>query len=119
MIWDQYTDINGDLNVYPRPDDPYSDRPSDQLRSLYETGLLSVYDWVLGRQPANAYSYVYEGQAQTLDHCFLSENLHRAMYHAHFLHINADWSQFSANTQLEITARGVSDHDPLIMTFGF
>jgi predicted extracellular nuclease len=116
---DSYVMVAGDLNVYPRPDDPYPDRPSDQLRSLYDTGLLSVYDWVLGRQPANAYSYVYEGQAQTLDHCFLSENLHRAMYHAHFLHINADWSQFSANTQLEITTRGVSDHDPLIMTFGF
>ena len=109
--------VAGDLNVYPRPDDPYPDRPSDQLRSLYEAGMLSAYDWVLSRQPANAYSYIYEGQAQTLDHCFLSTSLHGQMMHAQFLHINADWPQFLITRENGFTAKGVSDHDPLIMTF--
>ena len=111
--------VAGDLNVYPRPDDPYPDHPTDQLRSLYEAGMLSAYDWVLRRQPANAYSYIYEGQAQTLDHCFLSKSLHGKMLHSHFLHINADWPQFPMNSEKGITAKGVSDHDPLIMTFQF
>ena len=114
---DSYVMVAGDLNVYPRPDDPYPDRPSDQLRSLYEAGMLSAYDWVLSRQPANAYSYIYEGQAQTLDHCFLSTSLHGQMMHAQFLHINADWPQFLITRENGFTAKGVSDHDPLIMTF--
>jgi predicted extracellular nuclease len=86
--------VGGDLNVFPRPDDPHPKRPSDQLRSLYEAGMLSAYDWVLDRQPANAYSYIYEGQAQTLDHCFLSNSLHQKMIHAQFFHVNADWPEF-------------------------
>jgi predicted extracellular nuclease len=111
--------VAGDLNVFPRPDDPHPTRPSDQLRNLYETGMLSAYDWVLRTQSVNAYSYIYEGQAQTLDHCFLSNLLHKKMIHTQFLHINTDWPEFPDRRQTVFHSKGVSDHDPMVLSFHF
>ena len=39
----------GDLNTYPRPDEPVPAVPSDQLGALYDAGLHSVYDDMLER----------------------------------------------------------------------
>lgn len=68
--------VGGDLNVYPRPDDPFFPDhplfPSDQLGPLYEQGLSNLYDLVLAETPESAYSYNFEGQAQTLDQIFVS-----------------------------------------------
>ena len=111
--------VAGDLNVFPRPDDPHPKRPSDQLRSLYETGMLSAYDWVVRTQPINAYSYIYEGQAQTLDHCFLSKLMHEKMIHAQFLHFNADWPEFPDRRPIGFQTKGISDHDPMVLSFRF
>jgi predicted extracellular nuclease len=102
--------MGGDLNVFPRPDDPF-DPPSDQLGPLYEAGLSNAWDWIVARDPANAYSYVYGGEAGTLDHLFLSPKLASALRHATFLHINADWSD---GAEGEAPRRG-SDHDPLLI----
>ncbi len=111
--------VAGDLNVYPRPDDPHPGRPSDQLSSLYETGMVSVYDRILKENPANAYSYVFEGQAQTLDHCFLSNSLQDRVIHAEFVHLNADWPAPFPSRRIPYPFRGISDHDPLVVTFRF
>src|SRR5205823_8179486 len=50
----------GDLNVYPRPDDPIarsdSDVPSDQLGPLYRGGLHNLWDDLVAADPASAYS---------------------------------------------------------------
>lgn len=107
--------IGGDLNVFPRPDDPFSEKPSDQLAALYKSGAQSVYDWIIKEKPENAYSYVYEGQAQTLDHVFLLGEAKNRFRNATFVHINADWPEgmpFSIDKP-----RGISDHDPLVVSF--
>ena len=68
--------VAGDLNVYPRPDDPFlPPDPSDQLAPLYDAGLHDLYDTVIAADPAAAYSYVFDGQAQDLDHQFVTESL--------------------------------------------
>jgi predicted extracellular nuclease len=110
--------VGGDFNVFPRPDDPFEPGqpigsstqvgPSDQLRALYEQGLLSLYDEVLGDVPASAYSYMFQGQAQTLDQQFVSPALHGEFEEARVAHVNSDW----AADYPDDTARGASDHDP-------
>ena len=111
--------VAGDFNVFPRPDDPYGpdnpfgDGPTDQLAPLYDQGLENLWDEVLADAPASAYSYVFEGQAQTLDSMFVNDNLAARFVEARFAHINADWpAEYDGDA-----ARGVSDHDPLVARF--
>lgn len=102
--------LGGDLNHYARPDDPFWP-PMDQLGAIYRTGLLNTYEWIMERDPANAYSYVFRVHAGTLDHLFLSPNLRERLVWASFLHINAD---FPDAPRGELPLRG-SDHDPLMI----
>jgi uncharacterized protein len=104
-------DIGGDLNTFPRPDDPLAPTgSSDQLGALYEAGLLSAFDRLVSEVPASAYGYVFLGQAQTLDHQFYSAVLEDELVQVRSSHINSDWpAEFPGDG-----ARGASDHDPLI-----
>jgi hypothetical protein len=109
--------IAGDLNVYPRPDDPFTPGqalyPSDQLAALYSQGLVNLYDRLLAEAPASAYSYVYLGQAQTLDQMFASPSLLADLEQVRVAHINSDWpSDFE-----EDGPRGTSDHDPQVARY--
>ena len=109
--------IGGDLNVFPRPDDPFAPGdalyPSDQLGPLYEGGLRNLYDVLVREVPAGAYSYVFEGQAQTLDQLFVSRELRSELADVRAAHINADWpSDFDGDGP-----RGTSDHDPPVARF--
>jgi predicted extracellular nuclease len=112
--------FGGDLNVFPRPDDPFAPGhplfPSDQLGPLYdEAGLKNLWD-VLARQvPASAYTYVFQGQAQTLDHQFVSWKLKRELQQVRVAHVNADWPKDFGGDD----ARGASDHDPVVSRFEF
>ena len=115
---DRWIVVGGDLNVYPRPDDPFPGKPSDQLGSLYDAGLVNLYDWVLDAFPQGAYSYVYRGQAGTLDHLFLSPEADEACVGRYMVHLNADdtpgrWTDGSADS----VPRAVSDHDPVVARF--
>lgn len=106
--------VGGDLNVFPRPDDPFTPGqplfPSDQLAPLYNQGLTNLWDRLVAATPASAYSYVFQGQAQTLDHLFVTEALRREVSQIRAAHINADWpADFDGDG-----ARGVSDHDPQV-----
>ena len=101
--------VGGDLNVYPRPDDPFPEKRSDQLASLYEVGLINLYDKLLAEAPQSAYTYVYQGQAQVLDHLFLSPSLARTRHSVSVAHLNADWP-VSSNYPWK-----VSDHDPVLV----
>ncbi|MEJ2708113.1 MAG: hypothetical protein P8074_10915, partial [Anaerolineales bacterium] len=87
--------VGGDLNVYPRPDDPFFPGdplfPSDQLAALYDQGLTNLYDILLAEVPASAYSYVYQGQAQTLDQMFATSVLLDELAQVRVAHINSDW----------------------------
>jgi uncharacterized protein len=110
--------FGGDLNVFPRPDDPFAPGhplfPSDQLGPLYdEAGMENLWDELRRRVPASAYTYVFEGQAQTLDHQFVSRQLERDLEQVRVAHINADWpADFGGDG-----ARGASDHDPVVSRF--
>jgi len=113
--------LGGDLNVYPRPDDPFApigqSAASDQLGSLYDTslGLKNLWEVLLGQAPQSAYSYVYVGMAQTLDQMFVNQPLLTNLKQFRIAHINSD---FPADYPGD-AARGTSDHDPNVATFVF
>lgn len=109
--------LGGDLNVFPRPDDPFAPGhplfPSDQLGPLYESGLVNLGDDLVADVPASAYSYVFQGQAQTLDQLFVNGPLHDDLVQVRAAHVNADWpADHPADGP-----RGLSDHDPQVARF--
>ncbi len=105
-------DAGGDLNVFPRPDDPLVPA-SDQLRPLYALGLENLFDVLVDEVPASAYTYVFEGQAQTLDHQFVTPALGDELERARVAHVNADWPADHVGDG----PRGASDHDPLVARY--
>ncbi len=107
-----YVSVGGDLNVYPRPDDPFEPDnplyPSDQLAALYNQGMTNLYDFLVSEVPASAYSYVYMGQAQTLDQMFVTPSVLDDLVKFRASHINSDFpSDYFGDGP-----RGTSDHDP-------
>jgi predicted extracellular nuclease len=112
--------VGGDLNVYPRPDDPFAPigQPgsSDQLGALYDPslGLKNLWEVLLGQAPEAAYSYVYVGMAQTLDQIFVNQTMLADLDQFRIAHVNSD---FPADYPGDV-ARGTSDHDPNVATFG-
>ncbi len=109
--------VGGDFNVFPRPDDPFAPGdplfPSDQLAPLYDTGLHSLWDELVADEPAAAYSYTFQGQAQTLDQIFVNDPLHADLVQVRTAHVNAGWpADFPGDG-----ARGLSDHDPQVARF--
>ncbi len=108
--------VGGDLNVYPRPDD-IAYGASDQLGSLYNPslGLKNLWEVLLGQAPETAYSYVYLGQAQTLDQMFINQKMLDGLTQFRIAHINSDFpADYPAPGDV---ARGTSDHDPNIASF--
>ncbi|SCG35753.1 lamin tail domain-containing protein [Micromonospora halophytica] len=107
----------GDLNVFPRPDDPIATgadpTPSDQLAPLYAAGMHNLWDDLVADVPSAAYSYSFQGSAQTLDHLFVNEALHDDLVQVRAAHVNADWpADFTGDG-----SRGASDHDPQVARF--
>jgi predicted extracellular nuclease len=94
--------VTGDLNSF------YRSRPLDVLR---ETDLRHVYEFVQSDQP---YTYIFEGESETLDHILVTEGLYRGLSRVEALHINADWPPTDPE---DSSARRASDHDPLIAVF--
>jgi hypothetical protein len=120
-LQDADTDVNvvvgGDLNVFPRPDDPFPPghplHPSDQLGPLYEQGLTNLWDTLVADVPQSAYAYVFQGQAQTLDQLFVTSALLGKLQQVRVAHINADWpADYDGDGP-----RGASDHDPTVARF--
>ena len=109
--------VGGDLNVFPRPDDPFAPGhprfPSDQLGPLYAQGLTNLWNTLVADVPVSAYAYVFQGQAQTLDQLFVTDAVLDALQQVRVAHINADWpADFDGDG-----ARGASDHDPTVARF--
>jgi predicted extracellular nuclease len=98
----------GDLNIFPRPDGP-----GDQLAPLYEAGLHNLWEDLVAEAPSSAYSYVFDGSAQTLDHLFVSETLYGDLVEMRAAHLNADWAAADEGNG----SMGASDHDPQIARF--
>ncbi|MFG3687607.1 lamin tail domain-containing protein [Micromonospora sp. NPDC047740] len=107
----------GDLNVFPRPDDPIATgenpTPSDQLAPLYQAGMHNLWDDLAADVPAAAYSYTFNGQAQTLDNLFANGKLHGDLVQIRAAHINADYPTDAEG----LGDRGASDHDPQVARF--
>jgi predicted extracellular nuclease len=102
----------GDLNVFPRPDDPVLP-VSDQLAPLYDAGLHNLWEDLAREVPNSAYSYVFQGQAQTLDHLFVTGTLYDQLVQMRAAHVNADWAADHDGDG----SRGSSDHDPQVARF--
>ena len=63
--------------------------------------------------PSAAYSYTFQGQAQTLDQVFVNDALHADLVQIRAAHVNAGWpADFPGDG-----ARGLSDHDPQVARF--
>ena len=111
--------VGGDLNIYPRPDDPFAPigqtDASDQLGALYDPslGLTNLWEVELTQAPEAAYSYVYQGMAQTLDQMFVNAPMLADLQQFRIAHINSD---FPADYPNDV-ARGTSDHDPNVAVF--
>lgn len=109
--------IGGDFNIYPRPDDPFTPDsplyPSDQLGPLYDQGMHNLFDVLLAENPSSAYSYVFQGQTQTLDQIFVNDTLYAELVEARAAHVNADYAKDHEGDG----PRGLSDHDPLVARF--
>ncbi|MFB9238882.1 lamin tail domain-containing protein [Plantactinospora siamensis] len=107
----------GDLNVFPRPDDPIATAanptPSDQLGPLYSAEMHNLWDDLVADAPAAAYSYTFGGQAQTLDNLFVNDRLYGDLVQMRAAHINADYPADAEG----IGDRGASDHDPQVARF--
>jgi predicted extracellular nuclease len=103
----------GDLNVFPRPDDPLPATPGDQLAPLYAAGLHNLWDDLVADAPSAAYSYVFDGQAQTLDHLFVNGTLRADLIEMRAAHVNADWAADDTGNG----SKGSSDHDPQVARF--
>lgn len=118
--------VGGDVNVFPRPDDPYPPGtpipqvgvgPSDQLRELYRSPLRPLYDPLVSRYPTSAYSFGFQGQAQTLDQLWVSPRLFGELVDVRSAKINVDWPADAAGEAPAYGRFGVSDHDPQAATF--
>jgi len=96
--------VLGDLNSY------YHSRPLDALR---ESGLRHVYE------AANAsellYTYIYQGESETLDHILVTPTLYERVVRVAALHVNADYPPAVPEA---VSPRRTSDHDPLVVVFG-
>jgi hypothetical protein len=105
-----YVSVGGDLNVYPRPDDPFpTPDESDQLAGLYNQGMTNLWNVQLTESPVSTYGYIYQGQAQTLDQMFVTPSWMAELVVVNSAHINSDFpADYTGDGP-----RGTSDHDPL------
>ncbi|QSB04051.1 hypothetical protein [Natronoglycomyces albus] len=117
--------IGGDMNVFPRPDDPYApgeeisgigEGPSDQLVALYDSPFTNLYDQMLSDYPSAAYTFGFQGQAQTLDHLWFSPALLEVLVDARSAKINVDYPADAVNEEPAYGHLGASDHDPEVAT---
>ena len=99
---DAWVAVLGDLNSF------YDSLPLDTLR---QAGLRHVYEFAA---PERLYSYIFEGQSETLDHMLLSPALYEYLVAVDVLHVNADYPPPIPD---DPSPRRSSDHDPLVARF--
>ncbi len=92
--------ILGDMNAY---------RMEDPVRALVEAGFK---DLTAPREGQFGYSFVFRGQAGTLDYAFASAELAGRVRDARALNVNAAYQR---GVNLDIPWLGASDHDPVVV----
>ena len=83
------------------------------LDVLRDAGLNHVYEFV---EPALPYTYIYQGESETLDHILVSPTLYGHLRQVEALHVNAD---FPPAIPEDTSPQRLSDHDPLVAVFEF
>ena len=99
-----YVAVLGDLNSF------YHSPPIDTLR---EGGLRHVYAFT---EPDIPYTYVYQGESETLDHILVTPPLYDHLVRVDALHIDADYPLPLPD---DAAPWRTSDHDPLVAVFAF
>ena len=94
--------VMGDLNSF------YDSPPLDVFR---EAGLRHVYEFV---EPDRPYTYIFQGESETLDHILVTPSLYDGLARVTVLHVNADYPPPIPD---DPSARAVSDHDALVAIF--
>ncbi|HEB64420.1 MAG TPA: hypothetical protein ENJ02_02625, partial [Chloroflexi bacterium] len=95
--------VLGDLNSF------YDSLPLDTLRAA---GLHHVFE---NLPEEERYTYIYQGEAQTLDHILVTPPMWETFRRVEVLHVNAD---FTLPDPQDTTPRRKSDHDPVVAVFG-
>jgi len=91
--------ILGDMNSY---------RLEDPINAIRNAGFAELMDGAPGR----VYSFIYFGQAGTLDYAFVSEALQQKVQQAFIWNVNA---ALPANIDLPQPWLRFSDHDPVVV----
>ncbi|HSM69407.1 MAG TPA: ExeM/NucH family extracellular endonuclease, partial [Xanthomonadales bacterium] len=92
--------VLGDMNAY---------RMEDPITALIEAGLK---DLTAPSGPRPHFSFIYRGEAGTLDYAFASEALRPFVQSAHILNVNSTWPP---DVELPFPWLGTSDHDPVVV----
>lgn len=100
---DAWVVVLGDLNSF------YDSLPLDTLRAA---GLKHVFETLPEEE---RYTYIYQGEAQTLDHILVSEAMWPNLVRVEVLHVNADYTLPAPD---DTSPRRKSDHDPVVAVFG-
>ena len=99
-----YYIVGGDLNSFSE---------SSEM-ALLDEALVNYRDFV---PDESNYTYIFAGQAQTLDYLFFSPALAEQLASVNIVHISADYS-YQYETDVEALYRA-GDHDPIVATFDF
>jgi len=91
--------ILGDMNAY---------RQEDPIDALRDAGFVELLDNAAG----STYSFIFYGQAGTLDYAFASAALQQKVQQAFIWHVNA---ALPANMELPQPWLRFSDHDPVVV----
>jgi hypothetical protein len=62
----------------------------------------------------DAYSYIFNGVSQVLDHILISPDMVQSVANVDVLHVNADFAMCSSESNVA-TCQAMSDHDPLLI----
>jgi predicted extracellular nuclease len=96
--------ILGDMNAH---------RQEDPIRAFRDAGLIDLVEHLSGLPQ---HSYVYRGEAGTLDYAFATSDLVNDVRHAENWNVNAEWPQ---KVELPQPWLRYSDHDPVILDLDF
>lgn len=105
---DGLVDIIGTIIGKPTPKDAVMAASPD----LVERDLINLIDLI---QPAQKYSYIFDGNAQALDHIIINQPLRKHLNGYGYLRVNADFPKvFRADGE---RIEGFSDHDVAVAYF--
>jgi predicted extracellular nuclease len=105
---DGYVDVVGTIKGVPTPSDQVVLASAD----LVNTDLIDLVD----EAPASErYSFVFDGNAQELDHVLVSQNLQKLQRGLQYGRTNADFPESFRNDASR--PERISDHDPLVAYF--